>query len=72
LPRFPAALLVVVLSIVASWSLDLAAHGVSIAGALPADLPEFAFPRVGGHELAQLAGLRGCIFLVGFSDSIHR
>ena len=35
LPRFPAALLVVVLGIVASWSLDLAAHGVNIAGAGP-------------------------------------
>jgi hypothetical protein len=58
LPRFPAALLVVVLGIVASWSLDLASHGVNIAGPIPPGLPTFAFPRVGGHELAQLAGSR--------------
>lgn len=70
LPRFPAALLVVVLGIVASWSLDLAAHSVNVAGPVPAGLPEFAIPRVGGHELAQLAGVAGGIFLVGFSDSI--
>ena len=44
LPRFPAALLVVVLGIVASWSLDLAAHSVNVAGPVPAGLPEFAIP----------------------------
>lgn len=50
LPRFPAALLVVVLGIVASWSLDLAAHSVNVAGPVPAGLPEFAIPRVGGSS----------------------
>ncbi len=70
LPRFPSALLVVVLGIVASWSLDLAADGVNIAGAVPAGLPEFGIPRVGWDELAQLVGVAGGIFLVGFSDSI--
>ena len=69
-PRFPAALLVVVLGIVASWSLDLVEHGVNIAGPVPAGLPEFAFPRVSASELLQLAGVAGGIFLVGFSDSI--
>jgi high affinity sulfate transporter 1 len=69
-PRFPAALLVVVLGIIASWALDLVAHGVSIAGPVPAGLPDFAFPRVGGHDLVQLVGVAGGIFLVGFSDSI--
>jgi SulP family sulfate permease len=69
-PRFPAALLVVVLGIVASWSLDLAAHGVNIAGPVPAGLPDFAFPRVGGNDLVKLVGVAGGIFLVGFSDSI--
>jgi sulfate permease, SulP family len=69
-PRFPAALLVVVLGIVASWALDLAAHGVAVAGSVPSGLPELAFPRVSGHVLAQLVGVAGGIFLVGFSDSI--
>ncbi len=69
-PRFPAALLVVVLGIFASWWLDLAAHGVAVAGAVPSGLPDFAFPRVSGHVLAQLVGVAGGIFLVGFSDSI--
>jgi MFS superfamily sulfate permease-like transporter len=69
-PRFPAALVVVVLGIIASWSLDLAAHGVAIAGPVPSGLPDFAFPGIGGHAFAQLAGVAGGIFLVGFSDSI--
>jgi len=69
-PRFPAALLVVVLGIVASWSLDLAAHGVSIAGPVPAGLPDFTFPRIDGNDLVKLVGVAGGIFLVGFSDSI--
>ncbi len=69
-PRFPAALIVVVLGIVVSWSLDLAAHGVSVAGPVPAGLPEFAFPRISGQDWAQLAAVAAGIFLVGFSDSI--
>ena len=69
-PRFPAALLVVVLGIAAAWSLDLAAHGVAVAGPVPSGLPDFAFPGVSGHLLAQLVGVAGGIFLVGFSDSI--
>ena len=39
LPRFPTALLVVVLGILASWSLDLAAHGVTVAGRSRQDSP---------------------------------
>ena len=70
LPRFPAALLVVVLAILASWSLDLAAHGVTTAGPVPAGLPDVAFPQVGGGDLIKLVGVAGGIFLVGFSDSI--
>jgi len=69
-PRFPAALLVVTLGIVLSWWLDLASHGVTIAGPVPAGLPDVAIPRVGADDLAQLALVAGGIFLVGFSDSI--
>jgi high affinity sulfate transporter 1 len=69
-PRFPAALLVVVLSIAASWWLDLAADGVATAGEVPSGLPGLAFPRVGLDEWIQLIGVAAGIFLVGFSDSI--
>src|SRR4051794_31691171 len=69
-PRFPATLLVVVGSIVASWSLDLASHGVKVAGDIPAGLPSLGLPRVDSGDLVQLAAVAGGIFLVGFSDSI--
>jgi SulP family sulfate permease len=69
-PRFPAALLVVMLGIAVSWSMDLASHGVATAGHVPSGLPELAFPRVGLDEWLQLTGVAGGIFLVGFSDSI--
>ncbi|MFZ0325172.1 MAG: SulP family inorganic anion transporter [Actinomycetes bacterium] len=70
LPRFPAALVVVVLGIVASWALDLAAHGVAITGTVPSGLPSFALPRVDGGQVAQLIGLALSIFLVSYSNSI--
>jgi SulP family sulfate permease len=69
-PRFPAALLVVVLGIAASWWLDLAADGVATAGEVPSGLPELAVPRIGLDGWVQLTGVAAGIFLVGFSDSI--
>jgi high affinity sulfate transporter 1 len=69
-PRFPAALLVVVLGILTSWVLDLAEHGVSTAGEVPAGLPDLVIPDLGGNDLLTLVGVAGGIFLVGFSDSI--
>ena len=69
-PRFPAALLVVVLGIAASWWLDLAADGVATAGEVPSGLPDLAVPRIGLDDWVQLTGVAAGIFLVGFSDSI--
>ena len=70
LPRWPGALVVVVLGIVASWLLDLEAHGVSVTGSIPAGLPSFARPHVTGSELLSLALPAVAIFLVSFSDAI--
>jgi len=69
-PRFPAALLVVVLGIGSTWALDLAEHGVSTAGEVPSGLPDLVIPGIGGADLLTLAAVAGGIFLVGFSDSI--
>ena len=41
-PFLPAALIVVVASIVLSWAIDLHAHGVAITGPIPAGLPSFS------------------------------
>ena len=70
LPRWPGALVVVVLGIVVSWLLDLEAHGVSVTGSIPAGLPSFDRPHVTGSEWLSLALPAAAIFLVSFSDSI--
>jgi high affinity sulfate transporter 1 len=69
-PRFPAALLVVVLGIGSTWALDLAEHGVSTAGEVPSGLPDLVVPGIGGADFLALAAVAVGIFLVGFSDSI--
>jgi MFS superfamily sulfate permease-like transporter len=70
LPRWPAALVVVVLGIVASWLFDLQSHGVAVAGSIPAGLPSLAKLDVTGSQMLSLAGPAVAIFLVSFSDSI--
>ena len=57
-PRFPAPLVVVVVAIVASSALDLAAHGVAVVGAIPAGLPALAGPDASAAETLD-AGARG-------------
>ena len=45
LPRLPAALVVVLASILVSWAVDLEADGVAVVGAIPSGLPSFSIPR---------------------------
>lgn len=70
LPRWPGALIVVVLGILASWLFDLEAYGVSVTGSIPAGLPSFVFPGITGSDWLSLALPAVAIFLVSFSDSI--
>jgi high affinity sulfate transporter 1 len=70
LPRLPAALLVVLASIGASWALDLAAHGVAVVGPVPAGLPSLVVPRASFTEIVRLLPAAAAIFLVAFADEI--
>lgn len=70
LPRWPAALVVVVLGMAASWLLDLQSHGVALTGSIPSGLPSFARPEVTSSQLLSLVGPAVAIFLVSFSDGI--
>jgi len=70
LPRWPGALVVVVMGIAVSWLLDLKAHGVSVTGSIPAGLPSFARPHISGSQMLSLAMPAVAIFLVSFSDAI--
>ncbi len=64
LPRWPGALIVVVLGIAAAWLLDLEAHGVSVTGSIPAGLPSVARPDVTGSQMLSLVMPAVAIFLV--------
>ena len=70
LPRFPAALVVVVLGTLAAALLRLDQHGVKIVGAVPHGLPGLTLP---GLKLAQARALlpaAATIVFVGFIESI--
>lgn len=70
IPKLPAALVVVVASIVASWALDLESHGVATIGSIPSGLPGLGFPHVGGADVVDLVPAAIGIFLVSFADGI--
>ncbi|MGO8872896.1 MAG: SulP family inorganic anion transporter [Acidimicrobiales bacterium] len=70
LPKVPAVLVAVVISIGAAVVFDLAGHGVSLVGTLPQGLPPFTIPSVSASDLGLLvAGALG-ISLVALTDTI--
>ncbi len=70
MPRVPAALVVILASIVAVRLFDLEARGVSIVGSIPDSLPGFAIPTIDGGTARSLAAAAVAITLVGFMESI--
>ncbi|MFI8228193.1 SulP family inorganic anion transporter [Streptomyces sp. NPDC085900] len=70
LPKVPAVLVMVVLSIAAASAFDLGKHGVSLVGELPRGFPPLTFPDVRLDDLAPLcAGALG-IAVVSLADTI--
>ncbi|MGW2240715.1 SulP family inorganic anion transporter [Streptomyces sp. NPDC001759] len=70
LPKVPAVLVMVVLSIAAASAFDLGEHGVSLVGELPRGFPPLTFPAVRLDDLAPLcAGALG-IAVVSLADTI--
>lgn len=69
-PRIPAAILVVVLGVVATVSLDLDERGVSIVGAIPAGLPAFVVPSLPFADVLALLPFASVLALVSFAESI--
>jgi len=75
LPGRPAALGVMILSLVAVPMLGLLNHGVSVVGQLPAGLPSFGVAPAGWRDLdqeswRQLASLAFACFLLAYIESI--
>lgn len=69
-PRVPAALVVVVGSILAVELWDLESSGVKVVGDIPDSLPAFGFPDFSGSMVGNLAMTALVITLVGFMESI--
>lgn len=69
-PRVPAALVVVVGSILAVEWLDLESRDVAVVGDIPDQLPAFGFPDFEGSWIATLAAAAFVITIVGFMESI--
>jgi len=70
LPKVPAVLVLVVLSIAATTVFGLAARGVSLVGELPRGFPPLTLPSVGLSDLAPLAAGALGIALVSLADTI--
>ncbi len=68
--KIPAALVVVVGSVVAVKTFDLEARGVKVVGDIPDSLPAFGLPDFDGSLLSSLATTAFVITIVGFMESI--
>jgi SulP family sulfate permease len=69
-PRVPAALVVVVGSIMAVQLFGLEDRGVRVVGDIPDSLPAFGLPEFGGSLVGDLAATALVITIVGFMESI--
>ncbi|RCJ32558.1 transporter [Nostoc punctiforme NIES-2108] len=74
LPKFPGALLAVIVAIIASWLFNFASHGVMVVGSIPSGLPSCGLPTVARSEIPQLFGiaLSCCIVIVAQSAATSR
>lgn len=68
--RFPMPLLVVIVASLVVWGFDLHERGVAIVGTVPAGLPAFGWPDLGGDALAALLPTALTIAFVGFMESV--
>jgi SulP family sulfate permease len=69
-PRAPAALIVVIGSILAVKVFNLEAKGVKVVGDIPDKLPAFGLPDFDGSLIGSLIGTAFVITIVGFMESI--
>ena len=69
-PRFPGALVAVVLGILASRALDLADEGVAVVGPLPTSLPGLGLPDVSPTDYRHLLWGAAGISLLAYAESI--
>ncbi|MDT8859658.1 sulfate permease [Alkalihalobacillus sp. MEB130] len=69
-PRFPGALLIVVLSILTVFVLNLEKRGVQIVGYVPQGFPQFQVPSFSLETIKVLVPMAFIIALLGFMESL--
>jgi len=69
-PKFPGALVVVILAIAVSAIVGLADKGVAVVGHIPAGLPNIEFPDIRLRDIFNLLPAAVGIFFVGFASQI--
>lgn len=72
LPKLPAALLVLIGSIIASAVLDLSSHGVAVVGTLPSGLAAPKLPHAGWQSVPLLLAGAAGIALLAFAEAMGR
>jgi sulfate permease, SulP family len=74
IPKFPGALLAVIVAIIASWQFNFASRGVTVVGTIPSGLPSFGLPAIDLSEIPQILGiaLSCCIVIVAQSAATAR
>lgn len=70
LPRIPAAIVVVVASILCVNAFDLSAHGVKLVGAVPTGFHFVSYTSLSWHDVWAVVPGAVAIVLVGFAESI--
>jgi SulP family sulfate permease len=68
--KIPAALVVIILSILSVYVFDLADKGVDILGEIPKGLPRFLMPSFDMELIQELSGLALTLGLIGFMEAI--
>ena len=70
-PRVPGALVLVIAGLLATWLLDLGAHGVALVGHVPRGLPAPALPGadVFKHHYSTILAAAAGLLLIGFSQT---
>ncbi|MBX3020728.1 MAG: SulP family inorganic anion transporter [Bdellovibrionales bacterium] len=64
-PRWPGALIAVVVSIIASYTLDFHSMGIAILGDVPSGLPEFSLPTLSFANVTTLMTVSiSCVFVI--------
>lgn len=69
-PRIPAPLVAVAISIAAVYFFDLAGRGIAVIGAVPAGFPAPTIPSVSGHDIASLSLNAVGIVLISFCSAM--